>query len=91
MFEYFFGDLPVQFDKVRIEIASNETGCRARTGKVIRSVVSGTVATLLSLIFSSGIPEQEKPHFLLSAPRKKIGILLSWPFCKSHGETVLER
>lgn len=40
MFEYFFGDLPVQSDKVRIEIASNET--------VKQAVMAGLGVALIS-------------------------------------------
>jgi LysR family transcriptional regulator, low CO2-responsive transcriptional regulator len=40
MFEYFFGDLPIQSDKVRIEIASNET--------VKQAVMAGLGLALIS-------------------------------------------
>jgi LysR family transcriptional regulator, low CO2-responsive transcriptional regulator len=49
MFEYFFGDLPVQSDKVRIEIASNETVKQAvMAGLGVAMISAHTVEVELS-------------------------------------------
>jgi DNA-binding transcriptional LysR family regulator len=98
MFEYFFGDLPVQFDKVRIEIASNETVEQAvMAGLGVALISERTVGVELAtgrlvLLGVEGLPLVREWYVLHHAERvlTPAGSAM-WNFIVTKGNSFLPR
>jgi LysR family transcriptional regulator, low CO2-responsive transcriptional regulator len=98
MFEYFFGDLPVQSDKVRIEIASNETVKQAVMARLGVAMISAhTVAVELAtgrlvLLGVEGLPLVRDWYVMHHAERAltPAGSAM-WNFIVTKGSSFLPR
>jgi LysR family transcriptional regulator, low CO2-responsive transcriptional regulator len=77
LFEYFFGDLPVQSDKVRIEITSNET--------VKQAVMAGLG---LALISAHTVEVELATGRLVLLPVEGLPLLRDW-YVMHHAERAL--